>query len=1078
MNTEIYLGDFGTGKTAAMYEKIKALAEKGEKCLLFVPEQFSFDAERAIYFAVGACNLRYVKVTGFSKLSREVLKEFKAAKPVADNAVKLITMWKSVEGVREELSCYGKTSNSPGFCRLMLKTVAAFRNAGISPEDYRKILASEENLPLDLAEKAEDFLKIYGRYDRELTENLDDKLDDVSRAAEIAREHAYFKGAHLFFDSFDSFSAVQQKLLSAAADSCESCTFCLTADGEKSTAPWFLCTLKTLSDIKKLDPYLTVREFKIPYRAAGRDANPVELYSAKTPYEEARLTAAKIHRLVMEQNYRYRDILVLTADNSYQWILAEEFNKGNIPFFCDFPRQMTDKPAVRFVLQVLKASELDPQELLKLIESGFKRIPAEDRDNNRPLSGSEIYRLSTAAGSCKLTREDWEKDWSDDPRKILSPLEGLRKAVTEPLKTLHESLLAASDGAEMSAVLMNYLLETEGLKSTFVARSKTGGGEGTDYIEVEEKTAEENLRIWEALCEALSSMAYCLKGEKIDCEKYCLLLEEILSGINLSNPPQVLDCVTVGDIERTRKASPKAVFILGANEGMIPRKTALQSIFNYRERENLNKAGLDLYDTNLNRWSKEQFFAKRAMELYGRRLILTYSRQSTDGRETPPSPLLENMGEALPCELLPPDFFLNTNDDIRAALSESRGNDEELAEELEKLLSEDKDKDYITGLADAMDFLGGKRSFSLAPFTAERLLSMERYSPTALTGAFQCPFMYFCGYGLGLREQEERDIASPADVGTAVHNIMRNAVSKGIVNRSNQELKEIAESAVREELEKVLEKNPSYPERTRAVFRGISYRIPPLLEQTKADIEAGGFIPELFEKKVSYIIEDKSLHGGCIEIYGIADRIDCKTSAEGGKYVRIIDYKTGKTAKEFSETGVECGADLQMLLYLFAEKAENTDVIPAQVGYFNAGPAADSYFDSFRPVTEQEEAKAWYDKHIISGAVFDNTVSLSALDRTEKDIRAKTRSSRKTYNKMVELSADKFGALRHYVDNEIILPKLHSLLRGEIDALPLERDGRVPCTYCGFQTICGNKGFRVKALDPDKALKEFAGKGE
>ncbi|MCM1299546.1 MAG: PD-(D/E)XK nuclease family protein [Firmicutes bacterium] len=1075
MNAELYLGGFGTGKTAAAYEKIKSLAEKGESCLLFVPEQFSFDAERAVYFAVGAKNLQYVKVTGFSKLSREILKEYKAAKPAADNAVKLITMWKAVEAARESLVCYGKTLNTPGFCRLMLKTVAAFRNAGVSPEDYRKILEREENLSGELAEKAEDFLKIYSLYDRSLTENLDDKLDDVSRAALLAREHGCFKGAHLFFDGFDSFSAVQKKFLSAAADSCESLTFCLAAEPEDMGAPCYLCIAKTVRDIREIAPFLTIREFKTRYRACGRDESPIEIYSAKTPYEEARLAAAKIHRLVMERSYRYRDILVLTADDSYQRILAEEFDKGEIPFFCDFPRIMTEKPAVAFVLQVLKALELDPTELLKLIESGFKRIPSENREDfNRLLSGSEIYRLSTAAACHRLTREDWERDWSNDPRKLLNPLESLRKAITEPLKKLREDLLTASDGAELSAVFMNYLLEQEGLKATFVARSKTGEGEGTDYIEVEENAAEENLRIWDALCEALSSMAYCLKGVKIDCNKYCLLLEEILSGVNLSNPPQVLDCVTAGDIERTRKASPKAVIILGANEGALPRKSALQSIFNFREIESLNGAGLELYDTNLNRWSKEQYFAKRAMELYGKRLIITYCRQSAVGSETNPSPLLENMGTAVPCEALPLDLFLNTEDDIKTALAENRDGDRQTAEELEKLIS---DSGYKAGLANASDYLEGRRSFSLSPDTARRLLTMDRYSPTALNGAFQCPFMYFCTYGLGLREQEEIAAASPADIGTAVHNIMRTALSEGIKGRSAEELSEIAEKAVERELNKALEKDPSYPERMRAVFRSLSHRIPPLLEQAKADMENGGFEPQLFEKKVGYIINDAALPNGRVEIYGIADRID-GMERDGKKYVRIIDYKTGRYAKEFSGEGVESGSDLQMLLYLFAEKAEAPHLIPAQVGYFNAGPAAAAYFDSFRPVTEEEEAKNWYEKHTFSGAVFDDPAAVAAAEKAEKAIKEKTRSPRKTYNKMLSLSAEKFGELQNYVDKEIILPKLYSLLRGEIDSLPLEKDGRTPCAYCGFQTICGNKGFRVRALDPDKELREFAGRGK
>lgn len=1071
MRAEIYLGGFGTGKTAALYEKIKLLAEKGEKCLLFVPEQFSFDAERAIYFAVGARNLQYVKVTGFSKLSREILKQYKKAKPVADNAVKLITMWKAVESVRDELVCYNKTAAAPGFCRLMLKTVAAFRNAGISPEDYKKMLTDEENLPVDLGEKAEDFLKIYSRYHTDLTENLDDKLDDVSRAALLAREHDFFKGTNLFFDNFDSFSAVQQKLLSAAADSCRSITVCLASDMKESNAPSFLCITKTVNDIKNIVPSLTFKEFKTPYRAKGREENPVELYSAKTPYEEARLAAAKIHKLVMEQNYRYRDILVLTADSIYQPILAEEFGKSEIPCFCDFPHPMTEKPVVGFVLQILKSLTFDTKELLKLIESGFKRIISDKDGFNRLLSGSEIYRIGAAVSSYKITAEDWEKDWSRDVRTMLNPLEELRKAVILPLKELKEKLIAASDGAELSAVFMSYLLEQEGLKSTFIARSKTGGGEGTDYIEVDENAAEEHLRIWDALCEAFTSMAYCLKGEKIGCDRYCALLEEILAGINLSNPPMVLDSVTVGDIERTRKASPKAVFILGAGQGAIPRKTELQSIFNYRERECLNTAGINLYDTNLNRWSKEQYFAARAMELYGKRLIITYPRQSTDGRETLPSPILEGVGvKAVPCEDLPLDFFLNTAYDVKTALSEAYGNYPELAEGLQRLID---DSDFEERLSDSLSYLTGGRVYSLAPDTAKRLLTLKSYSPTSLNSAFQCPFKFFCEYGLKLKQREENDITASSNIGTSIHNIMCRVLTWGIKDRSCEEIEEYAKAALEQEIDRVAETDPSNAHRIRGIYGSLYGRLVPLLMQAKTDIEISGYEPAEFEKKVSYTVEDINLPGGFAEISGTADRTDILKQGDKS-YVRVLDYKTGK-AKSFSATGVEYGIDLQPLLYLFAQTGDN---LPAGVGYFNSGEASAESFDDETQITPKEEARAWYEKHPISGAIFNTPPVAEAEEKFEKHQRIQTGARSKSYNHLILLSPDKYSELRDYVNKEIILPKIHSLLNGEIDDLPLDmssvdKGAYSPCGFCQYRTLCGNKEFKVKIPDKDKSLTKF-----
>ena len=495
-----------------MFQKIKELAMKGKECVLFVPEQFSFDTERRAYFSVGAENIRHVSVTGFSKLSRAILKEFRQAKPVADNAVKLVTMWLAVEKLKGNFLYFDKNANSPAFCGVLLKTVAALRNGGISPNELNRFLTAENVLDEELTDKTGDILAVYSEYDRMLTENLDDKLDDVSRAAVLAEKHDYFSGKYLFFDNFDTFSEVQKKMLETSLRQCEESVFCFTSDKPDSRKREFLCVSRTIAQVKAIAPNYEEREFSVPYRAMGRDKPSAELYSAKDTYEEARLIAAKIHHAVRDEGFRYRDFLVLTPDREKEPIISSALRLGGIPVFSDFPRPMTEKPVIGFVLRIFKSLELDTEELLKLTESGFKRI----RDFERPERGvrlmfqSEVYRLRLAAEQYGLRAEDWTKDWSEEiePRKNLNPLENIRRGIAEPLIKLREELESAENGNEMSKVFMSYLFDSENIRSTFIARSKAGQGGETDTIETDESEAEEYGRIWDALSEALISAAY------------------------------------------------------------------------------------------------------------------------------------------------------------------------------------------------------------------------------------------------------------------------------------------------------------------------------------------------------------------------------------------------------------------------------------------------------------------------------------------------------------------------------------------------------------------------------------------
>lgn len=1065
MSVKIFYGEAGTGKTRFMLEKIKQYAEQGRECMLFVPEQFSFDAERQAYFAVGKHNIRHVRVTGFSKLSRSILKEYRQAKPVADNAVKLITMWLAVEKLKKDFLYFDKKSNSPAFCRLMLKTVAALRNGGVSPDGLEKFLGGETALDEELADKSNDILNIYAEYDRTLTENLDDKLDDVSKAAVIAEEHGCFNGKYLFFDNFDTFSEVQKKLLGTAAAQSEECVFCFTADKPDSLKREFLCIGKTINEVKAIAPDYEEKEFKRCYRADTREKDSVEIYSASDYYEEARLIAAKIHRFVREEGYRYRDILVLTPDAENVPIISSALKTRGIPVFCDFPRAMTEKPVIGFILQLFKSAGLDTEELLKLAESGFKRISDPER-GVRLMFQSEVYRLRLAAEQYGLRAADWTKDWSEgkEPRKTLNRLENIRRGIVEPLLKLKKDMEEAENGLEMSRVFMNYLFDTENIRSTFIAGSKAGKGGETHSLEIDGEAAKEYDRIWDALTEAVTSMAYGLKGVKPGFEEYGELLGEILSGINLSNPPDVLDSVTLGDIERTRKSAPKLVFIAGATEGNIPRESKLQSVFSYFERERLSDTGLPLYDSNLNRRSKEYYFAYRAMNLYGKRLIITYSFRKPDGKETAPAAILKEIeAKKTSADSLPREYFLNTESDVKHAIAESCGN-RELTDRLEAALkdaaSDREGEGFRARLEDSERLLSGKREFILSPDTAGRILGSSSYSPTRLEAAFSCPLMYFFKYGLKIREPENGDIEAPNNMGTAVHDILRTALSSNsdIGDKSDTELDEIAEKAVEEALRKAVEKDPTFPEKTEAVYKGLLERIRRILKQISLDCKVTGFVPRAFEREVSYTIKNPAFPEGRIIVKGSADRIDImRQSGEnsgGGRespaeYVRICDYKS--SAKSFTPDGVACGKNLQPLLYLFGS-CESSGLIPAEACYSAVGGISCLKTENSLIPERKLLSEEWYGRHGTSAGVL-------APEAKEKTELLKSAIAEETGKKSVKfLSETYFGeaaSLKEHIDGDIIVPKLLDILKGNIGAVPLEHEGALPCGYCGFKSVCG-----------------------
>ena len=61
--------------------------------------------------------------------------------------------------------------------------------------------------------------------------------------------------------------------------------------------------------------------------------------------------------------------------------------------------------------------------------------------------------------------------------------------------------------------------------------------------------------------------------------------------------PPTMDCVLVGDIERTRLKDIKVLFFLGLNDGWVPKKEEKTSILSDMDRETLSELGMELAPT-------------------------------------------------------------------------------------------------------------------------------------------------------------------------------------------------------------------------------------------------------------------------------------------------------------------------------------------------------------------------------------------------------------------------------------------------------------------------------------------------
>ena len=134
MLLNLILGRSGSSKTYYIRNKIKDLIESGnDKILLIVPEQNSFENEKAMLNLLKADKLSKLEVLSFTRLCDFVNKKlFIADKPKLDDAGRAIFMSLAIENLRENLELYKKSVDNIEFIDILIKALSEFKMCSIT----------------------------------------------------------------------------------------------------------------------------------------------------------------------------------------------------------------------------------------------------------------------------------------------------------------------------------------------------------------------------------------------------------------------------------------------------------------------------------------------------------------------------------------------------------------------------------------------------------------------------------------------------------------------------------------------------------------------------------------------------------------------------------------------------------------------------------------------------------------------------------------------------------------------------------------------------------------------------------
>ena len=1129
---KLITGRSGSGKTGKLFEYIRSNSGQG-RAVLIVPEQSSFYNEKRILDELGERDAADIEVLSFRRLCSRIFEEYKGiAEERIDDGVKAVLMSMAIENAPAEGGGQELYGAEPGKKRRisdlvepMLVAVNEYKLCMITPEMLMRTAKSVGGGVL--AAKLRDSARIYAAYNALLENTYADPDDDLTRLYDILGEHDYFSGMRVYIDSFSGFSAQELKITERIMTQCKELYITVCCDRESLG----------INDSVFYEPALTYRSLircasrtgvkciveEMPgtglrfrsgniraieenifssYRAALSGAGSVSsdgsvrLYEASDIYDEVRHIAVSIFRMVRDEGYRYNEIEIIGRQpDLYKSIIAGEFPKYDIPFFISDPVPLEQKPLIRMMLSVFEAvhSGFDTEAVIRLAKTGMTSLKEE-----------EVFRLENYCYVWNIRGKRWREPFTMSPEGIRTNdaeqsrdtqlTEDIRKRLIEPLTEFESGIRGAKTGSEICERLYA-LMEEYGTRDKFrslIHRLSES---------CSETALSREASVWDIAIDILEKLHHVMTDKPVDSRSFESLLRLYIRKRPISDIPETINSVSVGQAGTVRSRAPRAVFVIGAAEGVFPAQPGAVGIFTDSERRILREGqpeelNLPLYDSIYGASLKEKMNVYTTLCAPSERLYVSFYRQSPSGAPCEPSVIVHEIKKIIPDVPVdePEDISSYSPSDDSLVCTERQcfdvcaqlwNTDSPRSETLKSYyLSSEKYSDR----AKAIKRASRREAFSLKnKENARRLFGAPlRLSSTKIDKFSGCKFSYFCCFGLDAQPLRKASMDSGL-YGTAMHYIfeklLRDTGIDELIKKDETQLKMLIAQALDCCLDELGDKGER-SSRFNAVCRKIRRNAFRVLLRMCRQFEGDSFRPEDFELHIGGRDEENNIPayeiilptGDRVVVSGFVDRVDTAL-IDGKKYIRIIDYKTGQ--EPFELGNIANGIKLQMLLYLSAILKNGTDkygdgqkLLPAGVLYVPATSRSTAGASSL-PQTADMKLAEQENNFRMKGLLIKDKNVLSYMEQGPEGKFIPAAISKKPPYDLNSRSSvvtdEEFDEIFRYID--ICIKRMGvELYSGNISAAPSKN----ACKYCPYASVCrfekGSRTVKFPKYDKNAAL--------
>ena len=1169
MGFRFVFGRAGSGKSTLCLEEIRTelrLKPWGAPLILLVPEQATYQMEVTLANTPDLGGSLRAQVLSFRRLGWRVFSETGGRQKVLIGATgKRMLLRRILLKHRLHLKAFARSATRPGMADLLAQAIGEFKTYRIAPDDLRKV----KNTNGLLFDKLQDLALIYEEFQATLGQGIRDPDDELTVLADKIPYTHLIQGARVWVDGFTGFTPQELEVLKIILSTANEVVITspldpvLLADerqleagpfkvGEELFAgPW-----QTYQDLQRiaaetgtlthpptllentkrynhpwlwhLEKYLSTyptvayEEVKSHAAVSNLSESPVtdeesplgegiQIFSAVNRRAEVEGVARELRRLSRDEGLCWNEMAVMTRDlTGYHELITQVFTSFEIPHFSDHKRSVLHHPLIELIQSIpdVAKSHWAYEPLFRCLKTDFF-----------PLSRDAIDRLENYVLEHGIHGEGWNRNttwryhrqWSLGQSetqlateiKFQAELNSSRQLVYDYIAPFIQNVIPSSqaDGLTVREITetLYAFLERLDVPTTLIKWSQEAQEKG------ELSEAQLHEQIWEAVIQVLDEIVAGLGEERLALEDYALILASGIEGIELGLIPPGLDQVLVGSLDRSRNPEVRVLFLLGANEGILPARPNSAGVLDADEREELEQAGVTLAPKGMAQTFEEQFFIYTALTRATEKLVVCYPLTDEEGKGLVVSPVVTRLTNLFPLS----ESFLGNQEDIdsisqadfalqsyaKQLLALRQGEPlSPLWEATERWLIQDPiHQNQVKRLQDSL--LTQNQEDKLQRPLARRLYGKRlKASVSRLEQFAKCPFGHYAKYGLKLRERSTYQLSSP-DMGEFFHALLHDFAiqlqergldwGKLTKEESWALVSELTEQLAPNLQHEILLSSARYRYLTHKLKRTVHHAVRVLSEHARR----GVFIPIQFEVGFGPAetlpgVEIPLLEDDSLLLCGQIDRVDA-AFLDGKVYLRILDYKSRELSLALDS--IYYGLNLQLLTYLDvalqgAEVLLNTtSALPSletnpEIACTNVAAGMDSdfpqkipagflYFPVLEPQLEEkiplntDELEQNRIKAVkVSGFLLANPRVLEAMDSSfatgESDLLRLKLKKDGTFRKGSNiLSEDQFSLLRDYL-HQWFRQTGEEILNGDISLSPYRRGKSTGCQYCSFKPVC------------------------